>query len=332
MADLQIKTAVCEAKEKIAALRKEDSLVIPVFTDLHTSGIDGEYTERLVSLLEILTSEIPCDALVDLGDNTGMLGRNEHITNGDLEKLLKGLFDKIYNAAKLPMLFVNGNHDGIGTDFFNAPFWNGIVKKKYGNTSAVYDEDGSYYYVDLEKADTRIIVLSVPSDADLIAENPTPVWKLGERQINWLENVALKTEKYVVILSHVPFYDVYRGENQLHSVWDGEKERFSTTYALCGSIEDADRAALVINAFNEKNKGKLIACLSGHTHSDSLYNPCETKGENINPLSCHQIVTTAACLRQEGISMDIAVWTPSQRRFDMIRIGEGEDRSIIVGE
>ncbi len=332
MTDLQMKNAICEAKEKLEALRKDDSLVIPVFTDLHTSGVDGEYTERLISLLEILTREIPCDVLVDLGDNTGMLGRNEHITNSDLEKLLKGLFDKIYNAAKLPILFVNGNHDGIGTDFFNSLFWNGIVKKKYGNTSAVYDDDGSYYYVDFEKADTRIIVLSVPSGADLIAEKPTPVWKLGDKQIKWLESVALDTEKYVFILSHVPFYDVYRGENCLHSVWDGEKERFSTTYALCGSIEDAEKAASVITAFNEKNKGKLIACLSGHTHSDSLYKPNETQGENTNPIPCYQTVTRAACLRREGISIDIAVWTPSEKRFDMIRIGEGEDRSFTVAE
>lgn len=93
-----------------------------------------------------------------------------------------------------------------------------------------------------------------------------------------------------------------------------------------------DEAAAIIDEFNSNSK-RVIVCLSGHMHSDLFLLPHEEKYGRKNLLSCYQIVTTATCFAENGeskfgISIDIAVWTPSRKEFNMIRIGDGEDRKI----
>lgn len=334
----KIEKAVAQAKEKIKKLRKDDSIIFPIFTDLHTLGNECEWTDKLCCALKHITQNICCDAVIDLGDNTGMLGRNKHISNGDLEKEFTDLLGKIYSSVNCPLITVNGNHDAIGTDFFKPDFWNGIVKHKFGNTSAVYDADGSYYYVDFERANTRCIVLSVPYESELYTEHPTPAWAFGKRQIEWLEKTALVFDGNVIIFIHVPFfYCDHMDRSQLHDVWNGEYAAKSYTTDLCGRIEDVESAADVINKAVAKGNIKLMGCFSGHTHLDSLWAPNEERDmdgyKHCNPLPCYQIVTMGTFLPEFahggfGIAIDIAVCTPSEQRIDVIRIGDGEDRSF----
>ena len=58
------------------------------------------------------------------------------------------------------------------------------------------------------------------------------------------------------------------------------------------------------------------------------------KDGNKNPLSCHQVATTGVFLpwkehQDIGISIDLAVWTPSENSLELIRIGDGESRKIL---
>lgn len=327
--------AVEEAKEKIKCLKSEDSLVFPIFTDLHTEDVDHNYTKRVIKVLELISENIDYDAVIDLGDNFDMLGRSIHITNDELKARFERVFSAVHNASKHPVINVNGNHDAIGTDFFKADFWNSIVKGKFGNTSAVYGDEGSYYYIDYEKADTRLIILSLPYDSDIESDMPTPLWGFGELQLKWFKETALNTDKNVIILSHVPFYYKYTGDEEATlGVWDGNNAKISYISSLCGWIEDLDDAVAIIDEHNNSSK-RIIACLSGHMNTDSLWLPHEEKSGEKNPLPCHQIVTTAACFTENvetkiGISIDIAVWTPSRNEFNMIRIGDGEDRKIAL--
>ncbi len=331
----KVTASVKEAKEKIKNLKTEDSLIFPIFTDLHTEDVDHEYIKRLIPALELITEMVDYDAIINLGDNFSMLGRNIHITNDELKARFERVFSAIYDATKHPMINANGNHDAIGTDFFKPDFWNSIVKGKYGNTFSVYGDEGSYYYIDYEKANTRLIALSLPYDSDLESEMPTPLWGFGKSQLKWLEETVLNTDKYVIILSHVPFFYKYTGDMESTlGVWTGDEAKISYISALCGWIEDLDEAVAIIDKFNNHTK-RLIACLSGHMHSDSLWLPREEKCGEKNPLPCHQVVTTAACSTENfelkiGISIDIAVWTPSKRELHMIRIGDGEDRKILL--
>lgn len=324
-----------EAKAKLKHVIAEDSLVFPIFTDLHTEDIDHEYMKRLIPALEIITDNIDYDAIINLGDNFGMLGRDIHITNDDLKARFERVFDAVYEAAKHPVINVNGNHDAPGTDFFNPDFWNSIVKYRYGNTMAVYDDSGCYYYIDYEKANTRLVILSLPYDSDIESEMPTPIWGFGKKQLMWLKETALNTDKDVIIISHVPFFYEYTGDMESTlGVWTGSEAKESYIYALCGWIEDVDEAVEIIKEYDNRPDTKLVACLSGHMHSDSFWLPGEEKDCGKNPLPCHQVVTTATCFTENveseiGISIDVAVWTPSKRELNMIRIGDGEDRRLI---
>ena len=323
------------AKIELVQKRKSDSVVFPIFSDLHTLSVDFEWTEDLMQALQMITKDVKCDFVLNLGDSMGMLGRDEHITNNDLKKLLTKTFDEIYRSINCPMFVVNGNHDGIGTDFFDADFWNEITKGKFSNVDAEYDDEGSYYYVDFEESNTRFVVLSLPSGSDLKADYPAPLWRFGEKQIKWLEQKALNTCKKVIILNHVPFWYDYMGDKTTTlAVWDGEKERVSYIKDLCGTIEDIDEISKVLNTFNERT-GNLVVVLSGHMHKDSLYGPFEaTEKYNSNPLSCPQVAVTGAFLpwkehQDVGISIDIAVWTPSENSLELIRVGDGESRKVL---
>lgn len=311
---------IYSAKEKIKSLRADDSVVFPIFTDLHANSASDPKVSTLCEVLNLICREIECDMVVDLGDNPNMLGRDEHISNSDLKVVLESTLRKIYAACGVPLVNVNGNHDAIGTDFFKPDYWNDIVKHKFGADFTVYDDIGSYFYFDCDKAKTRFIALSAPHDSDLYAENPTPIWEFGERQLDWLESTALDTEYDVIILMHVPGWARYSGDmTKMLGVWNGEKAAMSRIADLCGWINDIDRASAILKAY----KGRVIASLSGHTHSDSVFAPHEEKGRKTNPFHFPQF-TTAAVFK--SMVVDIAVWTPSKNLLEFIRIGEGEDR------
>ncbi len=333
----KLKKQINSIKKRVEALRKSDTFVFPIFTDLHYEGEGTERLDKLCLALELITREIKCDMVVNLGDNVGMLGRNHHILNDDLKVLMTDMLDRIYDSINCPMLCANGNHDAIGTDFFDAHFWNGVVKGKYGNTNALYG-DGAYYYVDYAHINTRFVVLSVPYGSDLNAEHPTPLWAFGDKQLKWLNDIALDVKGNVIILMHVPFYYEDRDyTGRMLEVWNGKSAATSYRTDLCGRIEDLDKAVDIINEYNGKPDTNLVACFSGHTHADSIRTPYEEfelkQGSYTNPLPCHQIVTTGAFVPDKthteyGVSVDIALWTPSENKIDIVRVGDGNDRSI----
>lgn len=331
----QIISSVAQAKEKLENLKSDDSLVFPMFADLHTMDIDHERTKRLLQALEIITQEIEYDAVLNLGDNFGMLGRIEHIETPELKSRFDKLFSAIHSTTNHPIINVAGNHDALGTDFFKPEFWNSLTKGKYGNTSAVYDDEGSYYYVDYEKANTRLVILCLPSDSDIESEMPTPLWKFGEKQLQWFKAVALNTSKDIILISHAPFFEEYTGDkNATLGVWTGTEAKTSYISALCGWMDDSDEAVDIMNEFIS-NSGKIIACLSGHMHTDSFWLPLEEQNGKKNPLPCCQIVTTSTCFTENvepivGISIDLVVWTASKGELNLIRIGDGEDRKVVL--
>ena len=200
----KIEKSVADAVKRINKVKAEDSLVFPIITDLHTDDSDGEYMERLIPALKVMNDSMEYDAFINLGDNFCMLGRDIHISNEELKARFERVFTKIYETVNHPVINVNGNHDAIGTDFFKPDFWNDITKGKYGNTMAVYGDEGCYYYIDYDKANTRFVILSLPYDSDIESEMPTPLWGFGKKQISWLKETALNTDKDVIILSHVP--------------------------------------------------------------------------------------------------------------------------------
>ncbi|MBR5868143.1 MAG: metallophosphoesterase [Clostridia bacterium] len=312
--------------ERVKALRQQDSLVLLTFSDLHARGRTDPSSVRLAEWMGALTDAIPTHGVVDLGDNMGMLGRETHVTDPDLHRIMTDMFVAFRDAARCPFFPINGNHDAPGTDFFKPDFWNSLVRDEL-NALGAATTHGSWYYADLRE-DIRLVFLSAPWQSDRESEIPTPCWEFGEEQLAWLRDVALDTEKYVLLFCHVPMYDRYTGDMEsMLDVWTGSRAAKAYISTLCGWIDDAPEAVAILEDFAKANPGKLVGEFSGHTHADSLWAPGETKGTVQNPLPCYQSVIRSFCL-QGTAAMDILVVTPSLRRVDMIRVGDGEDRSF----
>ena len=323
----QFSDEITSVLDRVKAVRKENSLIFPIFSDLHVDSVDTPEAKNLLSALSVLYNALYPNAVIDLGDNLSMLGRNYHITNQQLMEALTKLFDAIHSACGCPLFLVNGNHDAVGTDFFKPALWNEVVRGRYDEGMAEAHPCGSYYYVDFEQQNLRMVFLSVPYESNLDTANPTPLWAFGEEQLKWLREFALNTEHNVILFSHVPLFYRYRGDmNSMLDVWDGEKAGKSYISDLCGWIDDAEDAAAIV-----EERGNVIACFSGHTHEDSLWEPYQRRGEDINYLSCRQVVTTHAVHRQNavGVAIDILIWNPDEMKMHLIRFGHGEDRQIV---
>ena len=345
--------AAADAAEDIQKHRTPDSFVFLTFSDLHMKDADSENTQKLLAALEIADRSIEPDAVVNLGDNPDMLGRADHITNEDLSNLFTRLFDRMQGAVRCPLLLVHGNHDAPGTDFFKPDFWNDIVKGRYGHDRAVYGPEGSYCYFEIPASQTRLVMLSLPYDADVEAQMPTPLWKFGDQQLQWLANTALDTQYRVILLVHVPlFYDYHGDTTSVLGVWTGQRSAEAYIKDLCGEIGDRETAVEILRAFAEHKayiredlgirlkassaSAGLAACFSGHTHTDSLWQPLETRKGRTNHLPCPQVVIKASSICYDdgpnlGVALDAVLWTPSEGTFQIFRIGDGESRSFCAG-
>lgn len=347
-----LRESIAAAGESVRKFRKEDSLVFLVFSDLHMKALNSDAVEKLLLALKTADEEICPDYVINLGDNTGMLGREEHISNNDLSDLLMQLFDKMQAAVNCPLLLVHGNHDAPGTDFYKPDFWICITKGCYGHDAAVYSSNGAYCYLDVPAVKTRFVILSMPYDSDIESSIPTPCWKFGDDQLRWLANEALDTPYSVILLSHVPlFYDYHGSKKSMLDVWTGERAAKSYIKDLCGEIADREIAVFILSAFQNHEEyrndaleiylkaspltASLAACFSGHTHKDALIRSGDTVDKDINPLPCTQVVTKTATIfygeePHMGISLDAVIWTPSESSFRIFRIGDGENRCFTV--
>jgi len=343
-----IQKAATRVAEAVQSVRKQDSLVFLAFADLHIKKVDAPWVEDLLESLKAADGAISPDYVVNLGDNPDMLGRSNHITNPDLAALFTELFDSMQNAVRCPLLLIHGNHDAPGTDFFKPDFWNAITKGRYGHDQAVYGEEGAYCYLDVPEKHVRLVMLSMPYDADVERKIPTPLWCFGDAQLRWLAHEALNTPDPVILLVHVPLFYEYTGDREsMLGVWTGQRAAESYIKDLCGEIADRDTALQILHAYHNHtaytNQAlgicmqpsepgcRLVGCFSGHNHTDSLWTPGQANGVRMNRLPCTQVVTKSFAINYGdkpavGVAIDAVVWTPSEGMFHIFRMGDGEDR------
>lgn len=341
---------------RVKSLLREDSLVLPLFTDAHLNTLGEPAAVALIEALEALSAAftdagIRPDAVLALGDNPDMLGRKHHASNDEIAALIGGLLDRAAAPWSCPMFALNGNHDGIGTDFFSRALWSRITRGKYGSTR------DPWFAVDFDEKRVRLVCLSLPSGSDLEAEHPTPLWEYGKEQLRWLAGEALNTPYPVLLAGHVPFYyEFLRNDGRMLGVWTGDRAAQTPIRNLCGGIADRKEAEAILNAFHShapyRNEAlgirmpasdpgcRLLAMLSGHMHADGIYASGETADSGVNTLPCAQAVTEGA---NPGVNLphpwpetgpvptiDTAVLSPGAGTLTLVRFGFGEDRSVRV--
>ncbi len=329
------------------------------FSDAHLYSPEDPTFAALCGALSALDGEDRPMAVVDLGDNLAMLGREESADNARIADYLSRISEKVQAASDLPLFSVNGNHDGIGTDFFDVPLWNRAIGARYARGKSVHEgereEQSAYYYVDLPDNGLRLVVLSLPHGSDLTAEMPTPLWLFGDTQLAWLAEQALAVPMGtdVLVLCHVPLCcAAYFGDfSQTLEVFDGQKRATATIASLCGWIEDRDTIEAILGAFaahttfdddargihaDYSGSGKLLAVISGHEHCDAVLYPGDPLGQYVNQLPCPQILIAAALSRWNPSAEDrtagyaFDVITVSDTKIHLKRIGDGEDRVVTL--
>lgn len=278
-----------DTKTKILKNTSVDSFNILFMTDMHIDWADEhDGIIRQCHAMVKLTEETDIDCIILGGDVIHGIRQKELYFD-----IFKEYVD-ILGKAKIPVLAVHGNHDDNAYHNKNKPAeiegfswehiptdcmistveWSRLLMMPLAKGAAVKDEsnaDSSYYYVDFEDKQTRIIVLDaydyvIEENERGYARYSAETWnKLSDRQIEWFVETALDPKKNgwnFIIASHPSL----------------------TNTGICAPFRNSDVVCDLLSCFNKKttyensdygikvdfteNKSHATLSIFGHTHRD----------------------------------------------------------------
>lgn len=211
-----------------------------------------------------LTNYIGFDFICNLGD---MIRGYQFDSDVEARASMTEAVNRYTENVGCPVLFAIGNHDDNAMYTVDSTVGSGnhsldevlVGKELYAkmiapsrNTSArqfVQNGKSNYYYMDFNEVrvivlDTRDIPFNVLSGTDITINNH----KISEEQYTWFSNVALQTEKKVVVLSHVPLLNSLISSNN--------------------TVANADYVLNALATFKNKG-GTVIGCFCGHVHEQN---------------------------------------------------------------
>lgn len=231
------------------------NFTIGIQTDTHYSGEDLTFGTPLKNL----TKQLYFDFICNIGDiPRGYANDSVATTQSSIEEMM----DRYTSYVESDFIAVLGNHD-------NATMASGFIPKTtmydyyIGDNSALSDfvnpAGEMYFYKDYYEC--RVIVLDtnnypylVESSSDININHHT----ISAEQVAWFTNVALDTDKPVIVLSHnVLVTDVYP------DVMVVPTEDVATNNSI---PYRADEIVSALQSFI-LNGGTVVACLSGHIHA-----------------------------------------------------------------
>lgn len=226
----------------------EGKFVFAIQTDTHidfdnSSGKNWSPDDAGLNLKEF-AKETGIDFYANLGD---IIEGYPNDNFADMSSDMDNLMERYTKDAPCPVIIAYGNHDSNhmwadkhgGDIITNDELYRKIIIPiKSTSDKFVFAPQGSYYYIDFEKV--RVIVLNT-QDAKTTAE-----FKISDEQIKWIYDVALKTDKALIVMSHTPLAE----EISLNKIEGGEK------------------ALSLFNDFS-KNGGCIIGFFYGHQHTQS---------------------------------------------------------------
>lgn len=233
------------------------NFTIGVQTDTHYTS--DNHGNDYGTPLKNLTKQLYCDFICNLGDiPRGYANDTVTITQTAIDTMMS----RYTSYVESDFIALLGNHD-------NATMASGFIPKAtmhdnyIGDNSAlsniVNPTEELYFYKDYYEC--RVIVLdtnnypySVESSSDIDVNHHT----ISAEQVAWFTNVALDTDKPVIVLSHnVLVTDVYPSTMVVPS------EDVATNNSI---PYRADQIVSAMQTFRN-NGGIIVACLSGHIHA-----------------------------------------------------------------
>ena len=316
-----------------------------VFTDCHTNTTSAHpELDRMLQAINYLTRNLDIKFVANLGDTVNNPG-----TSGSMD-----VYPYIINylkGTKAPYINLMGNHDWVGS----------VYKRNYATNieNASFDKVGSWFYVDDNNNDIRYICLDCQdrgNDANAwttVTTTSSGVTDRSWQQLDWLANVALKTQKRVVILEHQSLgssqSDVVASTTNTANYFLAKDLLSAFENGVSGTLNyttyypaETTAHSTISYDFTEQGAGRLLCCLEGHTHGDMDWS---YSGISSYPTPFNEIwFDDALCNSQTyiGKANTKTINTVNEIAFDVVtldlinekvyctRFGTGDDRELTL--
>jgi len=265
---------VIDAVKDIQNNNKLHTIEFIMFSDTHRENInDHPEFYRMMQAINYLTHKLDIKFVVNLGDNYN----GYPVENADYGKGHEGVFEelvKVLSKLNSPFININGNHDSVPH----------IYKRNWitNLSNAVFDNVGSWFYLDDDFHNIRFIVLDC-QDWDGDALNWTTVSSTkgyadrSYEQLSWLAHTALKTKKKIVFLQHQSMEET--GYYLVHPTKPTSDGRYYFTTNIIDAFEQGTNGSISYDSnrnidfdFSSQGQGTVLCNFSGHTHGDAFYN------------------------------------------------------------
>ena len=257
---------------------QKDCLSLCIQTDNHHLAY---YWDGYITFLEKYYPYLGFDAVMNLGDI---------IRGGDDTKAYSSInmIDAIsrYYKSKYPVMYLKGNHDdnsfyayahnkSLDEVFTDKELYAKLITT-IGKNDYVFNGESLYYYKDFDNHNIRIIVLNsvdIPytTTGNVLDYFGVYTYAFRQAQLNWLANVALKTNKKVIIACHNPLIDALKGSGDILPINSSlvlslvEAFKNKTSGTLTSSTTNFE-CSINYNFTDLSSNGELICFMYGHTH------------------------------------------------------------------
>jgi len=253
---------------------------------------DFELAENAIEAMRYVAERCNIDFALCGGD----AGNDYAPTPEEVHGTITEFYDKLYSLPVTVHCCVGNHDDAVGfsadigrciKDFAISP------EKMHELCMRNNPTDENYYFFDHEKSGLRFIILNIADHPYTPDENGnyTHGWGVdfSEKQLLWLDNVALSTDKTCVILCHMPI-------------------SCKGIFGCCGypygfrEKNDFPRGDEIMSCI--KKHGNVCMWLAGHVHADNL-----RYGDG----DLHGVVT---------VTTDSSFLDPQMQPFPVRRFGE----------
>ena len=286
---------------RVDELRDSDDLVLVVMSDIHYStGCIWSQTARNI---HAMVNRISPDAIVQLGDvSDGMTPPDVTISFatrvlGDLQR------------CGVPVYSCVGNHD---TNYFGGndrPFSKADCARLY------LGRDDPYYFVDFAHAHVRCVFL------DSFEQARRERYGFSSSEVRWLKRVLKELPQgwKVLVMAHVPPLP------EIH-YWSDV-------------ILNGDRLLSVLSHFDRSKYGAVLGYIHGHSHVDQVFRKQGVPFPIIS-IGCAKFEDFEECKPQGSFTpkrvmgdtsqdlWNVVVVKPDEGRFEFVRFGAGESKSV----
>ena len=332
--DYMIELARVEDETK--AVKGDNTITFAVMADAHYNTSSGTPQAEMIRLADVI-KELQNNGVIDFTVSVG-----DSIENGNTPLTD---FTKVLTDRNITYALVRGNHDLVNPS---------IVRDNATNIEgAVFDTLGDWFYLDNEEKGIRYIFLNgsdkgtdVDNDKNTIQMTFTGV---SYRQLNWLANTALKTDKKVIIFNHYSVTSealyaygtvggtVDKNYNSMGEIIKAFVNGASGTIAYTIEYEENGASDSIAYDFSSQGNGTVIANFCGHAHGDR-YNQNEGEIMEVwtdNALAYDTIngykFSNGAVIPNtvDEIAFDVVTIDIETQNIYCKRFGRGKDKTIL---